>query len=97
MRSAMVPMAPLKSEVTLCPDDFSNCGISTAIAVSMAEPDRTLIWEAVAASAVEMNKAEEIAAATAADDVLIMISSSEKPNFSQRSESRKSQNKACIA
>jgi len=29
---------------------------------------------------VEMNKAEEIAAATAADDVLIMISSSEKPN-----------------
>src|SRR6185369_7901728 len=84
MRSAMAPMAPLKSEITLCPDDFSNCGISTAIAVSMAEPARILICAAIAASAVAMNKTEEIAAATAADDGLIMISSTEKSNFSQQ-------------
>src|ERR1700704_6228087 len=69
----MAPIAPSKSKATLCPDDFSNCGMSTAIAVSMAEPERILICAAAATFAVAMNDKEEIAAATAADDILIMI------------------------
>jgi hypothetical protein len=47
----------------------------------MAEPDRTLIWAAVATFAVAMNNNEEIAAATAADDVVIMISSTVEAKF----------------
>src|SRR5437763_523267 len=77
----MAPIAPSKSKATLCPDDFSNCGMSTAIAVAMAEPERTLICAAVATFAVAMNDQEEIAAATTADDVLIMIFSTVDAKF----------------
>src|SRR5712691_2524097 len=77
----MAPIAPSKSKATLCPDDFSNCGMSMAIAVAMAEPERILICAALAAFTVAMNNTEEIAAATAADDVLIMISSTVDDKF----------------
>jgi hypothetical protein len=55
--------------------------MSTAIAVATAEPERILICAAAATFAVAMNDKEEIAAATAADNVLIMISSTVEAKF----------------
>lgn len=62
--------------MTLCPDCRSNCGISTAIAGSVAEPDRTLIAAAAAASACAMNNS-----AAAAAHALIMSRSPCAPSI----------------
>src|SRR5262245_36621761 len=43
MRCVMPPMVPSKSKLTLCREACSNFGMSSAIAVSTAEPDRIFI------------------------------------------------------
>src|SRR6266446_5710779 len=47
-RCVIAPTLPSKSKLTLCPEACSNFGMSSAIADSMAEPDRIFISAAAA-------------------------------------------------